>query len=313
MIENPSVNQWIDSEPELKKDQLADLGIVDDEDVIIDEDANKDADVENDEVGDKRREDEELTASLVEEEKFDDFDNEEIPTKESCNLLKTIEDNSTPDVETEVVTEDEPDKISEKEVQVVEPVVETDVEAKHELANEAKEQIEEKTKVDSEAEKSEVIEESEVEQIIEQLEIEPEVEPEIEQEIEFTPEESQDLPDVSSPRQPKEQGETQSVTEEFKAADDVIESNVFKMEDDEPEDEAEDIEGGPEAKNEMNSSDLNEIAQANIINESDDSLMTESADTNPTFPTTMTEDTSTNPKEHIPGTHLHLNLTYYIP
>ena len=163
MIENPSVNQWIDSEPELKKDQLADLGIVDDEDVIIDEVENKDADVGNDEVGDKRREDEELTASLVEEEKFDDFDNEEIPTKESCNLLKTIEDNSTPDVESEVVTEDEPDKISEKEVQVVEPVVE----AKRDLANEAKEQIEEKTKVDSEAEKSEVIEESEVEQIIE--------------------------------------------------------------------------------------------------------------------------------------------------
>ena len=309
MIENPSVNQWIDSEPELKKDQLADFGIVDDEDVIIDEVENKDADVGNDEVGDKRREDEELTASLVEEEKFDDFDNEEIPTKESCNLLKTIEDNSTPDVESEVVTEDEPDKISEKEVQVVEPVVE----AKRDLANEAKEQIEEKTKVDSEAEKSELIEESEVEQIIEQLKIEPEVEPEIEQEIEFTPEESQGLPDVSSPRQPKEQGGTQFVTEEFKAADDVIESNVFKMEDDEPEDEPEDIKSGPEANNEMNSSDLNEIAQANIINESDDSLMTESADTNPTFPTTMTEDTSTNPKEHIPGTHLHLNLTYYIP
>ena len=309
MIENPSVNQWIDSEPELKKDQLADLGIVDDEDVIIDEVENKDADVGNDEVGDKRREDEELTASLVEEEKFDDFDNEEIPTKESCNLLKTIEDNSTPDVESEVVTEDEPDKISEKEVQVVEPVVE----AKRDLANEAKEQIEEKTKVDSGAEKSEVIEVSEVEQIIEQLEIEPEVEPEIEQEIEFTPEESQGLPDVSSPRQPKEQGGTQFVTEEFKAADDVIESNVFKMEDDEPEDEPEDIKSGPEANNEMNSSDLNEIAQANIINESDDSLMTESADTNPTFPTTMTEDTSTNPKEHIPGTHLHLNLTYHIP
>ena len=309
MIENPSVNQWIDSEPELKKDQLADFGIVDDEDVIIDEVENKDADVGNDEVGDKRREDEELTASLVEEEKFDDFDNEEIPTKESRNLLKTIEDNSTPDVESEVVTEDEPDKISEKEVQVVEPVVE----AKRDLANEAKEQIEEKTKVDSEAEKSEVIEESEVEQIIEQLKIEPEVEPEIEQEIEFTPEESQGLPDVSSPRQPKEQGETQFVTEEIKAADDVIESNVFKMEDDEPEDEPEDIKSGPEANNEMNSSDLNEIAQANIINESDDSLMTESADTNPTFPTTMTEDTSTNPKEHIPGTHLHLNLTYYIP
>ena len=92
LIENPSVNQWIDSEPELKKDQLADLGIVDDDDdVIVDEVEKEDEEVGDEEVGDKRREDEELTASLVEEEKFDDFDNEEIPPKESCNLLKTME------------------------------------------------------------------------------------------------------------------------------------------------------------------------------------------------------------------------------
>ena len=313
MIENPSVNQWIDSEPELKKHQLADLGIVDDEDVIIDEVENKNADVGDDEVADKRREDEELTASLVEEEKFDDFDNEEIPTKESCNLLKTIENNSTPDVETEVVTEDEPEENSEKAAKVVEPVVEMDVEAQP-GTNETIEQIEKETKVDSEVESEieeiepELIEEPEVQQIIEQPEIEPEAESEIEQEVEFTPEESQGLPEVSSPLQPKEQGESQSAIEEFEAADDVIESNVFKTED-EPEDEAEDIESVQEIKNEMNSSDLNEIAQANITNESDDSLMTESADTNPTFPTTMTEDTSTNPKEHIPGTFLQLNLT----
>jgi hypothetical protein len=71
------VNQWIDSEPELKKDHLADLGIVDDDDdVIVDEvekEVGDDQEVGDEEVGDKRREDEELTASLVFEEKFDDF------------------------------------------------------------------------------------------------------------------------------------------------------------------------------------------------------------------------------------------------
>jgi hypothetical protein len=109
LIENPSVNQWIDSEPELKKDHLADLGIVDDDDdVIVDEvekEVGDDQEVGDEEVGDKRREDEELTASLVFEEKFDDFGAiltfwrrilQKSGSENLCSILKSGSENLKP-------------------------------------------------------------------------------------------------------------------------------------------------------------------------------------------------------------------------